>query len=225
MAMRAAIFDFDGVVVDSEPLHFQALRASLLPEGIQIDEEEYYTRYLAYNDRTAIRLALEAHGVSPPPARLDAIARRKAGLFSDLASKIPLFPGAAELVRSLAARVPLAIASGALHGEIDTILTATGLRDAFVAIVGADDVSRGKPDPEPYVTAMGLLAARTPGLEPAECLVFEDSMAGIASARAAGMTVVAVAHSYPREKLGAAHRVVDSLVGLENDGLRALFGS
>jgi HAD superfamily hydrolase (TIGR01509 family) len=224
MAMRAAIFDFDGVIVDSEPLHFQALRGSLLPEGIQIDEEEYYSRYLAYNDRTAIRLALEAHDVSPPPARLDAIARRKAELFADLASKIPLFPGAAELVRSLAARVPLAIASGALHGEIDAILRGAGLREAFAAIVGADDVSRGKPDPEPYVTAMGLLAARAPGLAPAECLVFEDSMAGIASARAAGMKVVAVAHSYPREKLGAAHRVVDSLVGLENDGLRALFG-
>jgi HAD superfamily hydrolase (TIGR01509 family) len=224
MAMRAAIFDFDGVVVDSEPLHFQALRGSLLPEGIKIDEEEYYSRYLAYNDRTAIRLALEAHDVSPPPARLDLIARRKAELFADLASKIPLFPGAAELVLSLAARVPLAIASGALHGEIDAILRGAGLREAFAAIVGADDVSRGKPDPEPYVTAMGLLAARAPGLAPAECLVFEDSMAGIASARAAGMKVVAVAHSYPREKLGAAHRVVDSLVGLENDGLRALFG-
>jgi beta-phosphoglucomutase-like phosphatase (HAD superfamily) len=100
-----------------------------------------------------------------------------------------------------------------------------GLREAFAAVVGADDVSRGKPDPEPYVTAMGLLAVGTPALAPAECLVFEDSMAGIASARAAGMTVVAVANSYPREKLGAAHRVVDSLVGLENDGLRALFGS
>jgi beta-phosphoglucomutase len=224
MAMRAAIFDFDGVIVDSEPLHYQALRTSLLPEGIQIDEEEYYTHYLAYNDRTAIRLAVEAHGVSPSPTRLDAIARRKADLFSDLASKIPVFSGAAELVRSLAARVPLAIASGARHEEIDAILKAVGLRDAFAAIVGADDVTRGKPDPEPYMTAMGLLAARAPGLTPAECLVFEDSMAGIASARAAGMTVVAVAHSYPREKLGAAHRVVDSLVGLENDGLRALFG-
>jgi HAD superfamily hydrolase (TIGR01509 family) len=225
MAMRAAIFDFDGVIVDSEPLHFQALRSSLLPEGIEIDEEEYYRGYLAYNDRTAIRLALEAHGVSPPPARLDAIAGRKAGLFSELAAKIPLFPGAAELVRSLSARFPLAIASGALHGEIDAILRAVGLREAFAAVVGADDVSRGKPDPEPYVTAMGLLAVGTPALAPAECLVFEDSMAGIASARAAGMTVVAVANSYPREKLGAAHRVVDTLVGLENDGLRALFGS
>ncbi|HKC11375.1 MAG TPA: HAD family phosphatase [Vicinamibacteria bacterium] len=222
--MRAAIFDFDGVIVDSEPLHFQALRSSLLPEGVQIDEEEYYTGYLAYNDRTAIRLALEAHGVSPPPARVDAIARRKAGFFSELASKIPLFPGAAELVRSLAAGFPLAIASGALHGEIDAILRAVGLRDAFAAIVGADDVSRGKPDPEPYLAAMGLLAARTPGLAPPQCLVLEDSMAGIASARTAGMTVVAVTHSYPREKLGAAHHVVDSLVGLENDGLRELFG-
>jgi beta-phosphoglucomutase len=225
MTMRAAIFDFDGVVVDSEPLHFRALRDSLLPEGVRIEEAEYYAGYLAYTDRTSIRLALEAHGISPPPAQLDAIARRKARLFGDLASEIPVFPGAAELVRSLAAEVPLAIASGALHEEIDNILEAVGLRAAFSAVVGADDVAHGKPDPEPYLAAMDRLAAQTPGLAPAECLVFEDSMAGIASALAAGMRVVAVAHSYPRDKLKAAHRVVNTLRGLASEDLRPLFPS
>lgn len=224
MAMRAAIFDFDGVIVDSEPLHFRALHASLLPEGVRIKEEEYYAGYLAHDDRTAIRLALEAHGVSPLPSRVDAIARLKAQRFGDLAPDIHVFPGAEMLVRSLAAQVPLAIASGALHREIDTILEGVGLRDAFLAIVGADDVGRRKPDPEPYLTAMSRLSGRAPGLSPAECLAIEDSAPGIASARAAGMKVVGVAHSYPPEKLRSAHQVVDSLVGLENDGLRPLFG-
>jgi beta-phosphoglucomutase-like phosphatase (HAD superfamily) len=223
MAMRAVIFDFDGVLVDSEPLHFRALRDSLHPEGIRIGEEEYYKGYLAHDDRTAIRLALEAHGVSPSLVRVDSVARRKAELFGELAGGIPLFPGAAELVRSLAGQVPLAIASGARHDEIETILQAVGLRDAFFALVGADDVAHGKPDPEPYLRAMTCLFTRAPGLAPAECLAFEDSGPGIASARAAGMKVVAVAHSYPPEKLGAAHRVVDSLVGLAQDRLAPLF--
>src|SRR5262249_26744019 len=145
-------------------------------------------------------------------------------LFGELAPKIHVFPGVAELVRSLSAQVPLAIASGALHREIEAILEAVGLRPAFSAIVGADDVGRGKPDPEPYLPAMRGLLGRAPGLAPPECLAFEDSVPGILSARGAGMKVVAVTHSYPREKLQAAHRVVDSLVGLEDDGLRPFFG-
>ena len=89
------------------------------------------------------------------------------------------------------------------------------LRDAFEAIVGAEDAERTKPDPAPYLEAARRLAARTPGLAPADCLAFEDSMPGIASALGAGMKVMGVAHSYPAEKLRAAHRVVDSLVGLD----------
>ena len=116
-------------------------------------------------------------------------------------------------MRSLDDEMPLAIASGARHEEVDAILRGVGLRDAFVAIVGAEDALRTKPDPAPYLEAARRLAERTPGLAPADCVAFEDSMAGIASALGAGMKVVGVAHSYPAEKLRAAHRVVDSLVG------------
>jgi beta-phosphoglucomutase-like phosphatase (HAD superfamily) len=118
--------------------------------------------------------------------------------------------------------MPVGIASGALRSEIEAILRAGGLVDAFATIVGADDVHRGKPDPEPYLTAMQRLRYRAPGLQPAECLVFEDSVPGILSARAAGMTVVAVTNSYPEERLAAAHRVVDSLAGLDASMLRRL---
>jgi HAD superfamily hydrolase (TIGR01509 family) len=221
MAFRAVVFDFDGVLVDSEPLHFRALRESLLPEGIAIDEAEYLARYIAHDDRTAIRLALEASGSRPTLDRVAAVARRKAERFARLAPTVALFPGARELVRSLADRAPLAIASGALRAEIETILAAAGLRDAFAAIVGADDVAHGKPDPEPYLAALARLVPRAPGLVAGECLAIEDTMAGIASARAAGMTVLGVAHSYPAEKLRAAHRVVPSLEGLEGRALLA----
>lgn len=222
--MRAVVFDFDGVLVDSEPLHFQAMRESLLPEGIAIETEEYYGRYLAYDDSGAIRLALEHHGIPRDAGRIEAVAARKARIFEQRLRQVPFFPGARELVRSLACEVPLGIASGARHEEIEAILTAGGLREAFRAIVGAEDVTQGKPHPEPYLRAVAQLAAATPGLEPPQCLAFEDSAPGVAAALAAGMKVVAVTNSYPAAKLSAAHRIVDSLVGLGNDGLRELFG-
>jgi beta-phosphoglucomutase len=223
MALRAAIFDFDGVLVNSEPLHFAALRDALSPEGILIDEEEYARNYLAYDDRGAIRTALERHGLGWDGERLDAITRRKALIFEALLPSVPFFPGARELVRALSAEISIAIASGALRGEIEAILAAGGLRQAFTAIVGAEDVANGKPHPEPYLRAMGALAASAGGLQPAECLVFEDSMPGIAAARAAGMTVVAVTNSFPATRLTAAHTVVDSLEAVSLDSLRGLF--
>jgi beta-phosphoglucomutase len=225
--MRAAIFDFDGVLVDSEPLHFRAMRDSLLPEGITIDEEEYARVYLAYDDRGALRRALEEHGASWDLDRLDVIARRKAGIFEAMLADIPLFPGVRELLSSLALEVPVAIASGALRSEIESILAGAGLRGLFRAVVGADDVTQGKPHPEPYLTAMDRIAASAsaPGLKPEECVVVEDSPPGIAAALAAGMKVVAVSNSYPPPALAAAHRVVESLAGVRPSDLRTLFES
>ena len=225
MPLRAAVFDFDGVIVDSEPLHFRSLREALRPEGVEITEEEYLQVYLAFDDREAIRLALEHHGESADPARRARIEARKVDIFARLIPGVPVFAGARALVRALEEEMPLAIASGARHAEVDAILRGVGLRDAFLAIVGAEDAVRTKQDPAPFLEAACRLAARTPGLAPAECVAFEDSMAGIAAARGAGMKVVGVAHSYPAEKLRAAHRVVDSLVGVDAAGLRGLFES
>jgi beta-phosphoglucomutase len=223
--MRAAIFDFDGVLVNSEPLHFSALRSALAETGIGITRDEYDQLYLAYDDRGAIRLAFEHHGRAIELDRLHEVALRKAEIFEELLPTVPLFPGAAALVRTLAREVPLAIASGARREEIEAILEGGGLRDAFQAIVGADDVTRGKPDPEPYLRAAARLLSRVPDLKPEECVAFEDSMPGIAAARSAGMRVVAVTNSYPAEKLRAAHRVVTSLEEVDRAGLTALFAA
>jgi beta-phosphoglucomutase len=221
--MRAAVFDFDGVLVDSEPLHFRALHDALLADGITITEEEYWTLYLAHDDRGAVRLALEHHGAPAEPERVGRVAAVKAARFAELVPEVPVFPGARELVSALASEVPLAIASGARHEEIEAILTGTGMRAAFAAIVGAEDAARTKPHPAPYLEAARRLAAGVESLEPAQCLAFEDTAPGIDSALGAGMKVVGVAHSYPVEKLKAAHRVVGSLVGVETDDLRGLF--
>ncbi len=221
--IRAVLFDFDGVIVNSEPLHFRAMRDSLLPEGISIDEDEYAASYLAYDDREALRIALERHGRTAGRDRVAAVAARKAALFDGMIAGVPFFPGARELVRALAAEMPLAIASGALRGEIERILAAAQLRDAFQVIVGADDVGSGKPHPEPYLTALARLGRAE--LAASDCLVIEDSVAGIAAGRAAGMKVLGVTHTYPAAKLSAAHHLVDALTGLTPASLQALFES
>lgn len=222
--MRAVLFDFDGVLVDSEPLHYRAFRECLVPEGIALTSEEYTRTYVGYDDWTALRIALERHeGRATEPARVHALAERKAALYEELLPEVPFYPGAKELVRALAAEVPLAIASGALHDEIERTLVAGGLHDAFTAIVGADDVRQMKPHPEPYLAAMRAVSCRAPGLSPSQCLVIEDSTTGVTAGRAAGMRVLAVAHTYPASRLRAAHHVAPALAGLRPDDLRALF--
>jgi beta-phosphoglucomutase len=221
--LRAAIFDFDGVLVDSEPLHFEALRAALRPEGIEIDIEEYAREYLAFDDRGAIRTALARHRQAPAFERVAVIAERKARLFAEMMDEIELLPGVESLVRALAGQMPVGIASGALHREIERILVLKGLRAVFCAIVGADDVQQTKPHPEPYLTAMRRMTPHDAELQAPDCLVIEDSMAGIASGLAAGMKVLAVTNSYPAERLAAAHRVLPSLAGVCPDDLRGIF--
>jgi HAD superfamily hydrolase (TIGR01509 family) len=220
--VRAVIFDFDGVLVNSEPLHFRAMRDSLIPEGIVIDSTEYLRNYVAYDDRRAIRIALEQHGHAADPVRVEVVTDRKARLFAELKSGMPFFPGARELVRELQREMPLAIASGARHSEIEEILIEGGLRDAFSAVVGADDVARTKPDPEPYLEALRQLATAAPGLEAADCVAVEDTPPGIAAARAAGMTVVGIAHTLDAALLTAAHHVLPSLRRVNAAMLHAL---
>ena len=220
--MRAVVFDFDGVLVDSEPLHFESLRHTLGGYGVQIDEQEYLESYVAYDDREALRIAFERHGRPADPGSVERAARLKAKQFAGLIGQVELLPGVRELIGSLRAEVPLAIASGALTAEIEQILGAVGLREAFEAIVGADQVSRSKPDPAPYAEAVARLGGRVPGLGPGDCLAFEDSIAGIASAREAGLRVVAVANTFPPERLSTAHHVLDSLLGLDAAAARRL---
>jgi beta-phosphoglucomutase len=220
--LRAVIFDFDGVLVNSEPLHFRAMRESLIPEGIVIDSTEYLRNYVAYDDRKAIGLALEHHGHPSDPVRVEIVTDRKARMFAEMKGEIPFFPGARELVRGLQREVPLGIASGARCSEIEDLLEAGGLRDAFAAIVGADDVARTKPYPDPYLETLRRLQKVAPGLEAADCIAIEDTPPGIAAARAAGMTVVGIAHTFDAQVLASAHHVLPSLRRVSAAALREL---
>ena len=171
--LRAIIFDFDGVIADTEPLHFAALQRVLAGIDITLTESEYYTDYLGFDDRGCFLEALRAHKREASPALLGDLMGRKAQAYlAAIKDHLAIFPGVRELVHEAAARVPLAIASGALRNEIDVILEEAGLRKAFCHITSAEDVTRGKPAPDPFLHAMAGLN-RQPAqaiLTPKDCL-------------------------------------------------------
>jgi HAD superfamily hydrolase (TIGR01509 family) len=221
---RAIVFDFDGVIADSEPLHLAAFQHVLGGEGIALTRDAYYARYLGFNDHDAIVAALGEAGVVATPERVTALMGAKATDYLARArAGAALFPGVAGFVRSAAERAPLAIASGALRHEIELVLSAAGLGDAFVAIVSAEDVREGKPSPESFLRALDALGRHASALMAAECLVVEDSTAGVEGARRAGMRCLAVTNSHAAHELDGADLIVTSLEGVGWDRLTALF--
>jgi len=212
---EAVVFDFDGVIVDTEPLHFAAFREILEPLGIRFAWEEYVGTYMGFDDRDAFREAFRRHGRALSegslPDLIDGKSRRFQGL---LRGELTAYPGAVALIESLhASGTPLAICSGALRADIDPILDRLRIAHCFLHVVAADDVRRGKPDPEGYVLAFRRLSlSRSAALTgPGRCLAVEDTPAGIEAARRTGLSVLAVTNSYPAEALSDADAVTDSL--------------
>lgn len=217
--LRAIIFDFDGVIADSEPAHFAAFRKILDDIGIPLTEDDYYSRYLGYDDRGCFAAALAAHGRPAPTTLVDGLAAQKAKVYlHQIKQHLVIFPGVKELVREAADRYQLAIASGALRHEIELILEHAGLRKTFAHITSAEDVTQGKPHPEAYLHALGALNTLRfsghPTLGAEDCLVIEDSIPGIQAAHAAGMKVLAVANTHTLRDLHEAETVAQTLQGL-----------
>ena len=197
--IRAVIFDFDGVLADTERLHLLAFQQALAPIGLAMAEPEYSERFLGYSDRDLLDALARDRRVDMTAALAERLLRDKADAFASLLrSDDALYPAAPDCIRGLSERFPLAIASGSFREEIDFILGRAGLLQHFCAVVGAGDVAAHKPSPDPY-----LEAARRLGIPPGECLAVEDSMWGLESARAAGCTTVAITHTYPAEALKA----------------------
>jgi beta-phosphoglucomutase len=216
--IRAVCFDFNGVLVDDEDVHFELLREILAEEGIDLTERQYHEEYLGYDDRGCFQVALAAAGRPASPERLGVLIALKAGRYRSRAETgLRVFPGAAESLMALARRFPLAICSGALRPEIEFALERLGARGCVSVVISAEDTTRCKPDPQGYLLSLAALRSLAGkdlrDLEAPDCLVVEDSLAGIASARAAGMWCVGVAHTYKaRELTGAgAHAVLSSL--------------
>ncbi len=216
--IRAAILDFNGVLVDDESAHCDLLLAILAEQGVVLSPSQYHEEYLGYDDRGCFETALGRAGRSFSPHDIAALIALKAERYRAWAqSQLVGFPGAAQVVRDLALLMPVAICSGAIRPEIEIGLEQLGVRSHVQLIVAAEDTNRCKPDPEGYLLALdGLRHACLPDLLPSQCLVVEDSLAGVQSALRAGMHVVAVAHTYTPLELqhAGAHHVVPSLASL-----------
>lgn len=212
--MRAVIFDFDGVIADTEPLHFEGLRRTLADIGITLTETDYYANYLGFDDRGCILEALRVNQRAAPLPLVQELMRHKAEAYlASVKDHLVIFPGVQAFVEAAAAAYPIAIASGALRPEIELILEQAGIRKAFRHITSAEDVSHGKPDPEPFLHALNALNrdCATSPITPDGCLVIEDSLPGIRAARAAGMKVLAVANTHTMQDLHEAHAVTHNL--------------
>lgn len=215
-ALQAIVFDFDGVIADSEPLHLKAFQQALAEEGVVLDRDEYFARYLGYDDVGAFAALARDRGLPWTEREVTAlVARKGTKLQTLLAGDEVLFPGAAEFVRAAAAEVPVAIASGALRHEIVQIVEAAGLRQQFTTIVASGDTPQSKPSPAPYLLAFKQLRDETKRpLEARRCVAIEDSVWGLESARGAGLRCVGVTSSYPAAELVGAELIIDGLSAL-----------
>ncbi len=231
MALPAAIlFDFDGVIVDSERLHHETMVEAMGGDGPETPWTFYHENLMGRDDRGAFSVLLKRADIEATPEELQRRIDRKAVIFAQHAEdgRVAAFPGAVDLIRACAAAGPVGLCSGALRSDIEPVLEALDIGDCFSARVTADDVPASKPDPMSYRLCMEQLAALFPdrGVAPATCVAIEDTTDGIASARGAGIAVVAVASNLPAGVLQAAGAVavIETLEGLTPEALAAHAG-
>ena len=209
--LKAIIFDFDGVLADTEPLHFRMFQRVLQDEGLPLSERDYYQKYVGFDDRGCFHAVLSEHGRPAPPETIHRLVERKAAMMlGQITTTNVAYPGVVEFVKTVAGRYRLAIVSGALRHEIELILTTAGMRDDFEHITAAEDVPDGKPAPDGYLHALHSLNRPAPLLA-SECLVIEDTLFGIQAAHAAGMRCLALSTTYPPDRLGIADAVITTL--------------
>ncbi len=216
MKFQAVLFDFDGVLAHSEPLHFQTFAKVLETMGFPFALEEYISRYIHGDDETVFRMLSADRGYGWSERRVQELGAQKRAVFLEyLQGQDLLYPGVPDLVRRLTAQVPLAVVSMADRPLIELALTRAGIATCFQVIVSVNDVTKPKPDPQPYLQGLtGLNGRRSgrPPIAPDACVVVEDSGGGVRSGKAAGMTVAALTHNLPAATLreaGADHILDD----------------
>ena len=217
--LDAVIFDFDGVLVDSEPFHQASINTVLAPLGLELSQEEYEEHYLGFDDRGVFQHRFHAAHRPLEQAELRKLVAEKAIAFARLIEErgIQAFPGAVELLAALKAeKVPLALCTGATHRDVSIILHQVRGLDNFDAIVTADEVAASKPDPTCYRLALEKLWQTHPqrNIRPAHALAIEDSPWGIEAAQGAGLRVAGVETSYVAPRLHQADFTLPGFVGI-----------
>lgn len=223
----ATLFDYNGVLVDDEAVHLAAFREALSPLGIELSEADYWERYLGFDDVGAFRAILTDAGREPASEQVRALVEAKKPLYLARArGALKPFEGARELLERRATAGPVGIVSGALRSEIEMGLDVLGATEQVRVIIAAEDVTESKPSPEGYELGRAALARLSSEEVARSALVVEDSIAGIQAARAAGLTCVAVSHSYKADELrsAGADLVVERLADITEEALEALSG-
>jgi beta-phosphoglucomutase len=216
--IAAVVFDFDGVLANSEPLHLRAYQEVFSSLGVELSREQYYAEYLGFDDHDVFQTLAAARGWALDEAGILALIQEKSRVFDGLiGSTEVLYQEAEDCIRRLSAEFPLGIASGALRHEIEAVLQRAGLDRHFRFIVASGDTAASKPSPDPYIRA-----AHLHGLPPSSCVAIEDSRWGIESARTAGLKCVGITTTYPAPELWNADRVIDSLHQFSPDLIRSL---
>lgn len=228
--LRAVIFDFDGVITDSEILHFRAFNQVLKKYGIELTKQEYYKTYLGFNDADCYSMLINQGLLKTKREEITNLIEEKKLIYKELAkTEGKMIEGVRDFLTLLKENsIHMAICSGSLLTEVEMVLEDTGLRPLFEVIVSGEQVKKGKPDPEGFLLTLKRLNNNVNSgqagshILPSECIVIEDSHWGLEAAKAAGMHTIAVTNSYGAEQLSMAEKIVNQLNELSIDDLQKL---
>lgn len=230
MTLKAILFDFNGVIINDEPIHQQLIDQVLIAENLRPKLGEYRQVCLGRSDRACIQELLKRRGRFVSDSYLTQIINRKAQAYQqelEKLEKLPTYPGLEDLIFQVRSRhLKLAVVSGALRSEIELVLNRLSLTEYFCAIVAGDDITTSKPEPDGYLLAVEKLNSMEPNLnlQPAECLAIEDTPAGITAVKRAGIPVVGVANTYPFHMLQRqANWTVDYLCDLDLEYVQQVY--
>ena len=223
--LKAVIFDFDGVITDSEVLHLRAFNQSLVPYGVEISTKDYYTNYLGFSDFDCYKTLIDNGLLKIDEQQIGGIIKEKSTIFEELTkTEGRTIEGVHDFLQMLEKnKIPMAICSGSLLVEIEVMLEESHLRHFFAEIVSAEQVKKGKPHPEGFLLALKKLNKNChPPIATGECIIIEDSHWGLQAGKAAGMHTIAVTNSYEAEQLTIAEKIVAHLNELTIDEMQQL---
>lgn len=230
MSLKAVLFDFNGVIINDDSIHEQLIKQILIEENLTLKKGELNQVCLGRSDRSCVRELLASRGRVVSEDYLTVLLNRKAAMYAlevEKIEKLPLYPGLDDLIFQVRSRnLKLALVSDAIRKEISLVLERAKLAEYFRVIVAGDDIATTKPEPDGYLLAVERLNQEYTdlNLQACECLVIEDTPAGIQAAKRAGMQVLGVANTYPFHMLQrCCNWTVDYLTDLELERVEEVF--